>query len=148
MTTPVSSKGSEAMIFNFITWAARSPLKYYPYSSAGIFFHKGYHFRIVRERLQGRYSYTQESLHIMVLWPSTKPARALIEEAREFCVSESISSRSIYRPMVNTDRQRTYQWHIATTRPSRPLSTVVLDDQQKAEIVTGMNEFLLPKSVI
>lgn len=78
------------MIFNFITWAARSPLKYYPYSSSGLFFHKGYYFRIVRERLQGRYGYTQESLHIMVLWPSTKPARALIEEARGFCVSESI----------------------------------------------------------
>ncbi|ETN42721.1 uncharacterized protein HMPREF1541_01879 [Cyphellophora europaea CBS 101466] len=142
---------SDGTIFNFNDWAARAPPKYEPHLSSGFFYHKGRFFRIIRdqEKVQdGHFSVMRdrEKLLITVLWRSTRPIKALIEEAREFYLGKRTSHTRIYRPVAKEERSHNNEWHIVAVRPSRPIATVVLDDLPKAEILIDLNEFLHPKT--
>ena len=138
-------------IFNFRQWSARLPPKYEPHSSSGFFWHKGFFYRITREekRVQNEWSgmpRDREYLYITCLWRSTRPLKLLIDEARERYMGRQTSHTRIYRPSAPELRSGNNEWHSVSVRPSRPMSTVVLDDGPKAEILLDMNEFLHPKT--
>lgn len=139
------------IIFNFNDWAARAAPKYEPHTSSGFFYHKGYFYRIIRDRekVQDDWGPTvreREKLIVSVLWRSTLPIKALIEESREFYLGKRTSHTRIYRPVAREERSHNNEWHIVAVRPSRPMATVVLDDEPKAQILLDLNEFLHPKT--
>jgi len=138
-------------IFNFNDWSARAPPKFEPHQSSGYFLHHGrwYKFDRNKEHVAGDYSgtvYDREWLEITVLWPSTKPIKNLIEEAREFHLARQTSTTVIRRPETKSQRGRRNAWTTVAVRPSRSMATVVLDDEQKAAILKDINEFLHPKT--
>lgn len=141
---------ADGVIFNFNDWAARAAPKYDPHSSSGFFYHKGFFYRIVRDREKVQDDWgpvrEREKLIVCVLWRSTLPIKALIEETREFYLQKRTSHTRIYRPVSREERSQNNEWHIVAVRPSRPMSTVVLDDEPKAEILLDLNEFLHPKT--
>ena len=147
---PESDLGSDA-IFNFTDWSARAPPMYEPHESSGWFRHNRYWFKISRDndRLQGEYSQSvreREKIQIMVLWRSAKPIKCLIDDARERWLSRYAASTKIRRPAPKEQRTSYSAWRTITMRPTRPMSTVVLDDEQKAGILQDMNDFLKPKT--
>ncbi|KAK5215245.1 hypothetical protein LTR72_011685 [Exophiala xenobiotica] len=135
---------SDATIFNFHTWDATQPPRYYPYDNSGLFLYKGCYFRIDRQRLQSPNGSTRELLKITVFWPSAKPLRCLIEDARQFGLSNYPTRTWIYPPMVNLAKSADCGCNLAVIRPSRSMAAVVLDHKQKEAIVTDMNKFLRP----
>ena len=147
---PDGDLGSDA-IFNFTDWSARAPPMYEPHESSGWFRHNGYWFKISRDndRLQGEYSQSvreREKIQIMVLWRSAKPIKRLIDDARERWLSRYAASTKIRRPAPKEQRSSYSAWRTITMRPTRPMSTVVLDDEQKVGILQDINDFLKPKT--
>ncbi|OQV10631.1 hypothetical protein CLAIMM_14598 [Cladophialophora immunda] len=135
-------------IFNFSAWMARAPPRYQPDSSTGLFLHNRHFFRITRgiQSIPGSRGHTKEELKIHVLWWSTAPLKSLIEEIREFYMSKRSTYTHISRPMREVDQQRTLLWVLLAVRPSRPISTVVLDYEPKKRILSDMNHFLHPST--
>ena len=86
-------------------------------------------------------------MDILVLWWSPKPIKNLIEEAREFVLARRTSSTTIKRPTTKAQRSGRHQaWTTIANRPSRSMATVVLDNDQKANVLQDFNEFLHPKT--
>lgn len=141
---------SEDTIFNFNNWAARAPPKFQPDSSTGFFFHGRHLFQLYRSRVHVSDNVPdivlgKESLTITVLWLSSTPIKNLIEEAREFHLGSRTSTTTIRRPASKVQRERRHAWCTIAVRPSRPMATVVLDNEQKAAILQDMNDFLHPR---
>lgn len=143
----VTTGGDPDTIFNFNDFATRVPAKYEPHSTTGFFRHKGHVFRITREaeRVQSEWSNTvrdREKFIVTVVWRSTAPIKTLIEEARELSFSKRTSSTVIFRPTPKPQRGHENEWQAVTTRPSRSIDTVVLEEEQKFECLSDINEFL------
>ena len=144
--------GSEDTIFNFNNWSARTPPQYRPHASSGWFLHNCHLFKIhrSRERVAGDFSglvYNKERLDILVLWLSPKPIKKLIEEAREFHLLQRTSITTIKRPTPKSQRMGRHQaWTTIAKRPSRSMTTVVLDNEQKAKVLKDFNDFLHPRT--
>ncbi len=142
---------SDDMIFNFNSWSARAPPQYRPHSSSGWFLHDHYLFRFnrARDRVSSEIGlvYEKERLDIAVLWLSAKPVKRLIEEAREFVLARRTSTTTIKRPTPKSQRNSRHQaWTTMANRPSRSMATVVLDNNQKANVLRDFNEFLHPRT--
>ena len=142
-----TSDGDPDTIFNFTEFAARVPARYEPHSTTGFFRHRGHIFRITREaeRVQNKWSEfvrDREKFIVTVVWRSTSPIKVLIEEARELSFSKRTSSTVIFRPTPKPQRGHGNEWQAVTTRPSRSIDTVVLDEEQKFECLSDINEFL------
>lgn len=147
----------EDSIFNFNDWAAKAPPQYEPHSYSGLFWHKSTItgkwniFSINRDREQVRAGFMgmmvrdREKLTLTVLGRSTVPLKDLIVEMRDDYLSQRTSMTAIRRPAPKEQRGRGRSaWNKVSSRPSRPMATVVLDDEQKATILKDMNEFLHP----
>ena len=134
-------------IFNYRNWTARAAPEFAPHSTSGLFWHKGYLFRFDRDvdRVPDGYNSTvkdREKLSIAVVWRSVAPIKALIEEARELSLAKRSAKTTIRRPTPKLERDRWNAWQAVSRRPSRSMTTVVLDNTQKANILRDANEIL------
>ena len=149
---------SEDAIFNFKEWAFKAPPRYEPHANSGLFWHKSSIsgmwnvFNLSREREQSRGGWMgaqileKEKLTLTVLGVSTKPLKDLILETRDVYFERQTSMTNIRRPAPKEQRGRGRNaWNKVSSRPSRPMATVVLDDTQKTSVLRDMNEFLHPK---
>jgi mitochondrial chaperone BCS1 len=141
----------DGAIFNFNSWAAKVPPRYEPDHGYHWFRHKGHWFKFSREKekVQGGWMgmmiQDQETVRITVLGRSTQPIKELILDTRDRNLSKRTAKTTIRRPSPKEQRGRGRQaWSKVAVRPSRPMSTVVLNDEQKAAILLDINEFLDP----
>lgn len=142
---------SEGAIFNFNSWAAKVPPRYEPDSGYHWFRHKGHWFKLSREKQQvqsgwmGMMVREQETVRLTVLGRSTQPIKDLLLDTRDKNLSKQIAKTVVRRPSPKENRGRGRQaWSKVAVRPSRPISTVVLDNKQKAAILRDINDFLNP----
>jgi mitochondrial chaperone BCS1 len=142
---------AEGAIFNFNSWAAKVPPRYEPDTGYHWFRHKGNWFKFSREsnKVQGGWMgmviQDHETVRLTVLGRSTKPIKDLILDTRDRNLSKQIAKTTISRPRSKESRGHGRQaWHKVAVRPSRPMGTVVLDNEQKAAILRDINDFLDP----
>lgn len=114
------------------------------------FWHQGRLFFWCRQRQQRHFAgqYMPSSLiegRMYCIGRTTAPIKAMIEEASVRYQQRKVSKTAIRRPAPREQRkQGGYPWKIATTRPSRPLDTVVLEIRQKEHIISDIQEYLQP----
>jgi chaperone BCS1 len=144
---------SEDSIFNFNNWAASSPPLYQPHTGFHRFWHKGrlFWFSVDKERVPGGFMgmmvQNEERIVLTTIGRSTDPIKALILETRDRHLAHQTSKTVIRRPSPKEQRGRGRSaWNKVAMRPSRPMGTVVLDDQQKAMILKDINDFLHPRT--
>ena len=137
-------------LFNFGKWAANVPPRYEPYYGVHHFRHGGRLFFIDRSRQSNATIHgstiranEEELLEIKCLGRSTKPARELLEHIRAWALEKEKAMTVIRRPALGMAR-RGGGWAKASSRPSRPMSTVVLDTGQKEAVIADINEYLHP----
>jgi mitochondrial chaperone BCS1 len=141
-------------IFNFNRLAAKIPPNYEPDLGFHWFHHKGHWFKLSRETVKVQSGYRgmmihhEEKITITVVGRSTKPIKDLIIEIRDKRLSKQTAQTTIYRPSPREQRVDGRQWKRVAVRPSRPMSTVVLDDEQKGSILIDVNDFLDPATAI
>ncbi|KAL9621473.1 MAG: hypothetical protein Q9160_004116 [Pyrenula sp. 1 TL-2023] len=142
---------SDGEYFNFHNWEAKVPPRFEPHGGSNWFWHKGHYIQFRRDKetivggLMKGMLMDQEKIVLTVLGRSTQPLKELIIEARDRYLSRESARTVVRRPSPREQRGRGRQaWTRVCTRPSRPMSTVVLDKQQKDAILRDINEYLHP----
>lgn len=115
--------------------------RYEPSYGSDNFSHDGRQFKIVRStvREEGG-SYQRETIEIFCYARTAQPIKDLLAHIRQWKLSQETAMTSVYRALNNGGRY----WSRQSCRPSRPLPTVSLDQQQKDNIVEDINEYLHP----
>jgi mitochondrial chaperone BCS1 len=74
---------------------------------------------------------------------STAPIKELIEAAKASYLQKRSQKTSIRRPAPRAERRiEGNVWKLVSSRPSRPLDTVVLGNEQKDKIIEDIKEYL------
>ena len=133
----------EKGIFNFEKWAGNIPPRYEPNYGSDKFYHEGRHFQFSREKKENKWSSDDdESLVIRCYGRSTQPIKDLLNHVKRWTLSKENKMTSVYRAPAENHGSR--MWMCQSSRPSRPMHTVSLDQHQKASIVRDINEYLHP----
>lgn len=140
-------------LFHYGKLAAKTPPKYEPFFGTYYFWWHGRLFLFERSRRERGQTIAynnqpeEEQIRLKTFGWSTEPIKKLILDIKRWGVERKTSKTTIRRPAPK-ERRGYHQnpWSVTTTRHSRPMDTVVLDDEQKALLVADINEFLSPAS--
>jgi chaperone BCS1 len=130
-------------LFNFHKWNSKSPLIYKPNFTSRYFSHNGHLFHWTSDRrasLCNQQSYDQ-FIVLRCFGRSAKPIKDLLHEIKGFTLTKEFKTTEVYRSSVKAE---VGQWLRQSVRPSRPVRTVSLDEQQKERIISDINEYLQP----
>lgn len=115
--------------------------RYEPSYGSDDFLYDGRRFKVVRSSVKDEAgSYMRETLEIYCYARTAQPVKDLLAHVREWKISQETAMTSVYRALNSGGRY----WSRQSCRPSRPLHTVSLDQQQKDDIVEDINEYLHP----
>jgi chaperone BCS1 len=139
----------ESGIFNYEKWASTIPPQYEPNFGADRFWFQGRLFFFIRSRREKQVrmwgSGEDQFLDISCVGRSTEPIKELLNHIKKWTLKKDSRMTAINRPAPMEDRKG-YAWDRQSLRPSRPMSTVSLDQEQKAGVVMDINEYLHPAS--
>lgn len=140
----------ESGIFNYEKWASTIPPQYEPNFGSDHFWFEGTLFFFTRTRREKQVrsmwgNSEDQYLDISCVGRSTEPIKELLNHIKTWTLSKDSKMTAINRPAPKEER-KDYAWDRQTLRPSRPMSTVSLDQEQKAKIVIDINEYLHPAS--
>lgn len=140
----------EDALLNFSNWEANVSLRYQPHFGRHRFWHHGSYFEFTREAKQmmdsvyGIFS-TKETIMLTCIGRSTQPIKDLIRECRDRHLDRGKLRTNVRRPATRDMRNRGYPpWVKVAVRPSRPMDTVILDPEQKQNVLSDINEYLHP----
>lgn len=140
----------EDAFLNFSNWEANVSLRYQPDFGRHRFWHHGSYFEFTREAKQTMDSVygiisTKETINLTCIGRSTQPIKDLIRECRDRHLDRGKLRTSVRRPATRDMRNRGYPpWVKVAVRPSRPMDTVILDPEQKQNVLADINEYLHP----
>jgi chaperone BCS1 len=154
--TSPSEALSPSGLFDYKKWSARSPPRYEPYYGRHLLWHAGQPFLLNRSRrpagqqsMTFSYSTTptsEDTLQLDCLGRSPQPIKNLLRDIKASGLARKRHSTTIRHPTPRERARWGGAWSKTASRPSRPLSTVILAAEQKEAIVKDMNEFLHPLS--
>lgn len=131
----------ESGVFQYDKWASNSPIYYEPNLGNDKFKYNGSYFQFTKDMQENKFAQRNEyCLIIRCMGRSTQPIKQLIEHVKTWSSKKPNSMTEIYR----AESRHGGYWQIQSTRPSRPISTVTLDEAQKNKIVADINEYLHP----
>ena len=138
--------------FNFSRASARIPPRYEPYHGSHYFWHTWTDLFLIsrterrKSSEDGRYERVIEEIDIRCVGRSTESIKRLLAEIKIWSVQSQISRTAIRSPSSPDHGWYRHPWTKTSERPCRPMSTVILDPEQKALIRQDINEFLHPQS--
>ena len=145
----------DGTLLNFSNWDAKIPPKFQPYFGKHRFWHKGRYFELKRETKQMMVASgwgssmlrDEETISLTCIGRSTQPIKDLIKECQDRYFDKKSSRTIVRRPATKELRSRGRNpWTKVATRPSRPMDTVVLEHDQKEQVLADINEYLHPAS--
>jgi chaperone BCS1 len=128
-------------IFNYGKWAGNIPPVYQPTLGEYDFHHAGQRFTFARVKKDevGRYN---EQVVLSCFGRDNEPIKQLLVYIKRWSLNEGSTTTTIYQAKQDGSEHR--NWKRQSKRPSRPLNTVSLDQEQKGIIVADINEYLNP----
>ncbi|KAF3064229.1 putative mitochondrial chaperone BCS1-B [Daldinia childiae] len=141
---------------NFSNQEAKAPPFFSPAVGLHSFWWRGQYFQLNRKResifdessMSGQMFRDQEDLIISCFWRSPEPIKQLLAHAKEQYYRDHQARTTVKRPSTNTSRRYAGRvgWHQVANRPIRDIKTVVLDEQQKLQVLADINEYLHPET--
>ncbi|GAW16839.1 hypothetical protein ANO14919_062820 [Xylariales sp. No.14919] len=147
------ARDRSGLYLNFSNQEARARPQYIPAIGVHSFWWKGQYFRLHRKKESifddgGSGGFAafkdKEDLIISCLWRSPKPIKQLLAHAKEQYYSDHQARTTVKRPCPAYVRRARNNWLQVANRPVRDMKTVVLDQQQKLQVLADMNEYLHP----
>ncbi|EMC93843.1 hypothetical protein BAUCODRAFT_112384 [Baudoinia panamericana UAMH 10762] len=142
-------------MFNFNKWSARTPPRFEPYYGRQFVWHKGNIFWFRRslrssegQRVQVSFGNVQEDdiIQLDCIGRSIEPIQDLLRTVKIWSSNRESGMTTIRHPTPKDRARFAGTWAKTSARPSRPMSTVILDAEQKNMIIKDMNEYLHPAS--
>ncbi|KAI1111746.1 P-loop containing nucleoside triphosphate hydrolase protein [Nemania sp. NC0429] len=147
------ARDHSGLYLNFSNQEARAKPQYIPAVGLHNFWWRGQYFRLHRKKESvfedgsnngiGTFK-DKEDLMISCLWRSPEPIKKLLAHAREHYYSDHRARTIVKRPNPQYMRRGRQNWQTVANRPVRDMKTVVLDQQQKLQVLADMNEYLHP----
>ncbi|KAH9909866.1 BCS1 N terminal-domain-containing protein [Xylariomycetidae sp. FL2044] len=145
------------MYLNFSNQEARAPPQYVPAMGLHNFWWGGQYFRLHRKKESvfddggsGGWASLKdkEDLVLSCLWRSPEPIKKLLAHAKQQYYSDHQARTIVKRPSPQGLRRYggRYNWQQVANRPVRDMRTVVLDQQQKLQVLADINEYLHPET--
>ncbi|KAJ4302172.1 hypothetical protein N0V88_002308 [Collariella sp. IMI 366227] len=153
--TRVSPDGSNVFL-NFSNQEAKAPPQFTPALGMHNFWFRGQYFTLQRKQEAlfdenaGAHGMPQfkdkESLVLSCFGRSPEPIKQLLQHAKEQYYHSHQAKTIVRRPANQAMRRygHRHSWQQVANRPVRPMTTVVLDDEQKVLVLSDIQEFLLP----
>ncbi|KAI4635207.1 uncharacterized protein J4E87_000157 [Alternaria ethzedia] len=137
----------ERGIFNYEKWSGNIPPMYQPNYGHYDFRHEGrwFSFARVKKKDDKRITEFDEEIIITCVGRDALPVKELIVYIKRWSLNKANTLTTIYQAPGQKHSGERY-WKESSRRPSRPLSTVSLDLQQKGAIVGDINEYLNPST--
>lgn len=145
---------NENGIFDYTRWSARLPPRFEPYYGQNYMFHNGTLFffkrsqRQANQRVQVTFNGSAEDdlLQLDCIGRSTDPIKELLRTIKVWSLNRQRNTTTIRHPTPKDRARFGGSWTKTSSRPSRPMETVILDAEQKSMIIRDMNEYLHPAS--
>lgn len=145
-----ASLASTSTYFNYGEWEARSQPRFEPELGTHNFWWRGNYFIFHRQvkkesgdlrlvRGGGR-SEEREYIKLTCLGRSTTPIKVLLQDAKMLYLTQQKSRTKVLCAVSGR------HWEGISSRPSRPMATVCLDEGQKSALLDDVNRFLNPVS--
>lgn len=132
---------NEEGLFDYEKWFSVQPVFYEPSFGVDRLYHNGHWIQFEKGEKENKYNQRWEKhVEIRCLGRTTQPIKDLLTDIKEISRKRKTSSTVMYRPDARGDGY----WTCQAVRPSRPMSTVSLDMEQKKQIVQDVNEYLYP----
>ncbi|KAI5270415.1 P-loop containing nucleoside triphosphate hydrolase protein [Aureobasidium subglaciale] len=132
--------------FNFSRTAAKVPPRYEPDHGQFWFSTTRGTFLFTKRQYTTRGSNgierTESAIDFCCIGLSTNPIKLLLGDIKAWTIRKESSNTAIRIPCED----RWNGWMRSSERPPRPLDTVILDPEQKTQILQDMNEYLHPVS--
>ncbi|KAI1751642.1 P-loop containing nucleoside triphosphate hydrolase protein [Xylaria castorea] len=146
------ARDRSGLYLNFSNQEARATPQYIPAIGLHNFWWKGQYFRLHRKKESvfedgsgGISTFKdKEDLMISCLWRSPEPIKELLAHAKEQYYSDHQARTIVKRPNPQFMRRGRNNWQQVANRPVRDMKTVVLDHEQKLQVLADMNEYLHP----
>jgi chaperone BCS1 len=147
-----SEDGVELDYLNFSNQEAKAPPRFIPAFGAHRFWHNGTYFllhRVQKTYMESSSSATfveKEDLTLSCFGRSPQPIKDLLQDAKDFYLRDHSAKTVIRRPAPKDMRRWGGRnvWTQIAHRPCRPMETVVLDAERKADVLRDINEYLHP----
>ncbi|KAK5728402.1 hypothetical protein LTR15_001538 [Elasticomyces elasticus] len=142
-------------MFNFNKWSARTPPRFEPYYGRQFVWHAGKVFWFRRSRRKNEGQTMQVSwgsvpeddiIELDCIGRSIEPIKDLLKTVRVWSLNRTSGTTTIRHPTPKDRARFGGMWSKTSSRPSRPMDTVILDAEQKSMIIGDMNEYLHPAS--
>ncbi|KAF5006779.1 hypothetical protein FDECE_6867 [Fusarium decemcellulare] len=150
-TTSVEDEEDSPKYLNFASQAARCAPRYVPAMGTTGFWHDRTYFKVNRNRESLRdtsgWGGTRdvEELRISCFGRSINPIKSLLADAKTSYFLDTRQKTTIYRPRNKESRRDSYtMWQQVARRPIRPMRTVVLEKEEKRDVLRDINEYLHP----
>lgn len=145
---------NENGIFDYTRWSARLPPRFEPYYGQNYMFHNSTLFFFKRSQRQGNQrvqvtfngSAEDDLLQLDCIGRSTDPIKELLRTIKVWSLNRQRNTTTIRHPTPKERARFGGSWTKTSSRPSRPMETVILDAEQKSMIIRDMNEYLHPAS--
>ncbi|KAF2717496.1 P-loop containing nucleoside triphosphate hydrolase protein [Polychaeton citri CBS 116435] len=151
-TTVSDAIGDDGM-FDYNKWAARTPPRFEPWYGRNFVWHEGSLFllrRLKREGNRMQISWNnrgdEDQLQIDCIGFSIQPIQGLLRTIKVWSLGRQRNTTTIRHPTPKDHGRGSGTWSKTSSRPSRPMETVILDATQKNTIIKDMNEYLHPLS--
>lgn len=121
----------------------RAPLQFTPAPGLHMFRYRGKIVLLRRVLEEGKDCWwPQETIELSTFGTDPALLKELLREARLRFLEKDRSKTIVYRPTVGTQLGQPPNWARCLAKPSRPLSTVVLDERQKESFVDDIKDYL------
>lgn len=118
-------------------------IKFTPSKGCHYFWYKGYLMRLQRTQEESRrFATNSERLWLSCLSRNPEILKELLADGQKAYIERDGNRTVIYR--AKRDYDRSFDWVKCMSRSPRPLSTVILDQEQKQGFVDDMREYLHP----
>ncbi|KAI4635931.1 hypothetical protein J4E83_000885 [Alternaria metachromatica] len=133
-------------IFNYEKWSGNIPPVYQPNYGDYDFQHEGrwFSFARVKKKDNGKVRDYDEEIVITCVGRNAVPIKELLVFVKRWSLNKASTTTTIYQAPAQKQGGGERYWKRQSRRPSRPLSTVSLDLQQKATILGDINGYLNP----
>ncbi|EME43025.1 hypothetical protein DOTSEDRAFT_72427 [Dothistroma septosporum NZE10] len=141
-------------LFDYNKWNARTPPRFEPHYGRHYFWHRGDLFFFRRsqrpanaQRVQMVHgSGDEDIIQLDCIGWSTKPVQDLLRTIKIWSLEKLRNTTTIRHPTPKDRARWGGAWSKTSSRPSRPMETVILDAKQKGDIIRDVNEYLHPAS--
>ncbi|KAI1423763.1 BCS1 N terminal-domain-containing protein [Xylaria sp. FL1777] len=149
------ARDRSGLYLNFSNQEARARPQFIPAIGLHSFWWKGQYFRLHRKKESifddaagaGFSGFKdKEDLMVSCLWRSPEPIKQLLAHAKEQYYSDHQARTIVKRPCPVYMRRARHNWQQVANRPVRDMKTVVLDQNQKLQVLADINEYLHPET--